>query len=337
MVKDKVVLGLIGCGEFARCMHVPILMKSNKYEIRGVADIFQKSADTMKELTGAAYAVTDVDELLKDEEIDAVLITTRHDSHAELSIKAARAGKHILCEKPMGLSLEECRQVVEAVRAAGVKYTVGYNRGLAPMITMARDMLQNEKGKKMIYHRIQAPFPEDSWTHDPKVGGGRFVGEGCHIFDLLCELIDARPVSVYAAGGIFLDSTKVHIPDSAVVVITFEDGSVGTTLINSAGCPDFPKEATEIYCDNKAIFINDFNHMESYGFQGHKKITMDFDSTDKGHAIELEMFANAILYDKEVPNSLQKAVRAAAISYLVNESIEKKTVLEIKQEDFAND
>lgn len=333
MAKNKVVLGLIGCGEFARCMHVPILMKSDKYEIRGVADVFQKPADAMKELTGAAYAVTDVDELLADKEIDAVLITTRHDSHAELCIKAAKAGKHILCEKPMGLSLEECRQVTEAVKAAGVKYTVGYNRGLAPMITNAKDLLKNEKCKKMIYHRIQAPFPEDSWTHDPKVGGGRFVGEGCHIFDLLCELIEARPVSIYASGGTFLDSTKVHIPDSATVVITFEDGSVGTTLINSAGCPDFPKEATEIYCDNKAIFINDFKHIESYGFNGHKKITTDFDSTDKGHAIELDMFADAVLGDKEAPNNLKKAVRAAAISYLINESIEKKAVIEINQKD----
>lgn len=335
MKKNQVTLGLIGCGEFAKLMHVPILKKNDKYIIYGVADVFETAAKEMKDLTGAAYAVTDVDKLLKDPEIDAVLITTRHDSHAQLCVKAANAGKHILCEKPMGLSLEECRMVTDAVKAAGVQYTVGYNRGLAPMITRARKMLDSTKGKKMIYHRIQAPFPENSWTHDPKVGGGRFVGEGCHIFDLLCELINSPPVSVYASGGTFLDEEKVHIPDSAAITITFADGSVGTTIINSAGCPDFPKEATEIYCDNKAIFINDFKHMESYGFEGQKRLTMDFDQTDKGHQIELNLFADGVLRGTEVPNGLKKAARAAAISYLINESIEKKAVIKINEEDYT--
>lgn len=335
MSEKKVRLGLIGCGSFAKAMHVPLLKANPKYEIRGVTDIFEKAAEEMKECTGAAYAVTNVDELLADEEIDAVLITTRHDSHAELTIKAAKAGKHIICEKPMALSLEECRQIAEAVKAAGVKYTVGYNRGLAPMITEAKNMLKESDRKKMIYHRIQARFSEKHWTHDPKVGGGRFVGEGCHIFDLLCELVDARPVSVYAAGGTFLDETLVHIPDSAVVTITFEDGSVGTTIINSAGCNAFSKEATEIYCNNKAIYINDFKHMESYGFAGQPKKTIDIDQSDKGHAIELDMFADAVLNNTEAPNGLKRAMRAALISYLVNDSIQKKEAIEIKEEDYS--
>ncbi|NSW91011.1 MAG: Gfo/Idh/MocA family oxidoreductase [Firmicutes bacterium] len=328
-------VGLIGCGGFAKGMHIPILKKNPKYTIHAAMDVIENAAKEVAEDTGAAYWTTNVDKLLSDREIDVVFITTRHDSHAELSVKAANAGKHIMCEKPMGLNRNECRAVVEAVKKNNVKYTIGYNRGMAPMVTKARDLLKDFPGKKkMIYHRIQAPFPESHWTHVAEIGGGRFVGEGCHVFDLLCEIVQAQPVTVYASGGTFLDPEKVKIPDSGIVTITFADGSVGTTLINSAGCPDFPKEATEIYCDGKAIFINDFTKMEYYGFEGHKRTYLEFDKVDKGHAIELDMLADAILNDTESPNGLVKAARAAVISYMVNESIETGAPITIKESDY---
>jgi polar amino acid transport system substrate-binding protein len=202
------------------------------------------------------------------------------------------------------------------------------------MITKARDLLKGMSGKKMIYHRIQAPFPESHWTHIAEIGGGRFVGEGCHIFDLLCEIVQSQPVTIYASGGTFLNPDKVKIPDSGIVTITFADGSVVTTLINSAGCPDFPKEATEIYCDGKAIFINDFTKMEYYGFEGHKKTIVEFDKVDKGHAIELDQLADAIINDTESPNGLVKAARAAIISYKVNESIRTGAPVSISESDY---
>jgi polar amino acid transport system substrate-binding protein len=234
----------------------------------------------------------------------------------------------------MALNAQEVKAIVEAVKKNGVKYTVGYNRGMAPMITKARDLLKDTTGKKMIYHRIQAPFPETHWTHIAEIGGGRFVGEGCHIFDLLCEIIQQPPVLIYASGGTYLNSEKVKIPDSGIVTITFADGSIATTLINSAGCPDFPKEATEIYCDGKAIFINDFTKMEYYGFEGHKKTIVEFDKVDKGHAIELDKLADAILNDTDSPNGLVKAARAAIISYKVLESIKTGLPVAINESDY---
>lgn len=330
-----VKVGLIGCGSFAMGMHVPNLMKNPKYKIQATMDLNEEVARKAQEKTGAAYFTTDVNRLLQDSEIDAVFITTRHDSHASLSVQAAEAGKHVFCEKPMGLNREECRRVAEAVKANGVKYTIGYNRGMAPLVTNARELLREVSGKKLIYHRLQAPFPAQHWTHDPLVGGGRFIGEGCHIFDLLCELVEAPPVSVYAAGGTFLDPEKVSIPDSGIVTITFADGSVGTTLISSAGCPDFPKEATEIYCDHRAIYIVDFCRMEYYGFRGQKKVSMEFAAVDKGQAVEIDLFADAILKDTAPPNDLTKAARAAVISFKVNESIATGAPVSIEEEEYC--
>ena len=330
----KLNAGFIGCGGFARGIHIPNIKKHPAYNIRAAMDISEEAAKTVANDTGAAYYTTDVNKLLSDKEIDVVVISTRHDSHAELSALAAKAGKHVLCEKPMALSREECRLVALAVKENNVKYCVGYNRGLAPMVTKARDLLAGQPEKKMIYHRIQAPFPEDSWTHIPEVGGGRFVGQGCHIFDLICELVASPPVTVYASGGTFLDPGKVKIPDSGIVTITFADGSVGTTLISSAGCPSFPKEATEIYCAGKAIFINDFKHMEYYGYEGHQKIEISFGSVDKGHAIELELFTDSILNGTAPPNGIVNAARAAVISYMVNESIASGQPVSIAESDY---
>jgi predicted dehydrogenase len=267
--------------------------------------------------------------------VDVVFIMTRHDSHAELSVKAAEAGKHVLCEKPMGMNREQCRAVAEAVRKSGVKYTVGYNRGMAPLVTRAGDLLAGMTEKKLIYHRIQAPFPAHTWTHDPVQGGGRFVGEGCHIFDLLCELVRAEPVSVYAAGGVFLDPAQVTIPDSGLVTIAFADGSAGTTLIASAGCAEFPKEATEIYCGGKAIHILDFKLMQHFGFEGAGERTIELDARDKGHTAEIDQLADAIANDTEPPNGPVKASRAAVISFMAYESLARGARLPLSRSDYV--
>ena len=326
----KLKTGLIGCGGFMRGMHVPNLKTSPYYTVHATCDLNEKAAESLCTELGAVYHTTDIEKLLKDPEIDVVVISTRHDTHAELSVKAAEAGKHILCEKPMGLNIEECRKVAAAVKKNNVKYTVGYNRGMAPLVTKASNLLKDTKGKRMIYHRIQALFPADVWTHDPAVGGGRFVGEGCHIFDLICELVPSVPVSVYASGGTFLDPAKVKIPDSGIITITFKDGSVGTTLINSFGNPDFPKEVTEIYCEGTVIYINDFKEMDCYGFDVNGKTSTTLKQQDKGHKIEIEKLALAILENGEPPNGIKNAIRAALISYLVNESIATGKPVEIK-------
>ncbi len=330
----KLNVGVIGCGQFVRGMHIPNLLGNPSYSIHATMDVVEDPARKTAEETKASYWTTDVDKILADKEINVVFITTRHDSHAALSVKAAAAGKHILCEKPMGLDADECRAVVDAVRRHKVKYTVGYNRGLAPLVLKARGLLADLTDKKLVYHRMQAPFPADIWTHDPKVGGGRFVGEGCHSFDLMCEMIKAPPVSVYAAGGTFLDPAKVKVPDSAVVTVSFADGSVGTTLIASAGCAAFPKESIEVYCAGKAIWINDFKEMEYCGFEGQERIRLAFDKVDKGQATEIGLLADAILNDTEPPNGVVNAARAALISYKVAESIASGMPIPISQSEY---
>ena len=226
--------GIIGCGAFARDVHLPNILKNKKYRVAGTADMNEDAAEALKDAAGADYHTKEIDRILDDEQIDVVFITTRHDSHAELSIKSAEKGKHILCEKPMGLNYEECRRVSEAVRKNKVKYTIGYNRGLAPMVMKAKELLAESSDKIMASHRMQNPMPAGHWLLDPKIGGGRITGEGCHVIDMLCEIIESPPVRVYASGGRFLkDSLDPH--DSAQILISFRDGSSASARLMSSG------------------------------------------------------------------------------------------------------
>ncbi|NLG52185.1 MAG: Gfo/Idh/MocA family oxidoreductase [Chloroflexi bacterium] len=331
---DQVRLGIIGCGGFARNVHVPNILLNNKLCVVAACDLNLQHAEAVQAQTGARYATTEPGRIFADDQVDAVLIATRHDSHAVLSVQAAEAGKHILCEKPMGLNMAECRRVAEAVQRAGVVYTVGYNRGLSPLVVKAKELMAGSLAKKMIYHRIQAPFPESHWTHVPEIGGGRFVGEGCHIFDLFCELVGAPPTSVYAAGGTFLDPERVKIPDSAIVTLTFADGSVATTLIASDGCAEFPKEATEIYWDGKAVYISDFREMSYHGVIADGEGRIALKATDKGHRREIDLFADAILRGTPSPNGLENALRAALISFLVGDSLATGQAMAINAADY---
>lgn len=332
-MKKEIGTGVIGCGSFANNIHIPNLLKNPKYRIIGVSDVEPGAAETTRGIAGADYSATDPEKIFRDHRIDAVFITTRHDSHAELSIKAAESKKHILCEKPMGLDYDECRLVKKAVLESGVKYSVGYNRGLAPMAVKAKKLLEDRSGKILAFHRMQNALPPKSWLLSTKTGGGRITGEGCHIFDMLCEIIQAPPAKVYASGGSFLDGSEDPM-DSACITITFADGSVGTALLMSSGSNFFPKEATEIYSGGRAIYINDFKEMEYCGFEGRRNIKLVFDSQDKGHAAEIDLFADSILNDSPPPNGLQNAARAAFIGFKARESINSGKPADISEDEY---
>ncbi len=329
----KVGLGIIGCGNFAR-FQMNNIVADGGYDVRIASDVVGEKQEKFKQDFNIPQAVTDYRIVLDQHDVDAVLITTEHDSHAELCVAAANAGKHILCEKPMALNLEQVKMIAEAVRRNKVKYTVGYNRAISPIVSEALEKISPLNGKTMIYHRIQALFSAEHWTHIPEVGGGRFVGEGCHIFDLFCRMIDSEPVCVYASGGTFLDESKVKIPDSAVVTLTFADGSVATTLIHSNGCGAFPKEMTEIYRDGKVVQIVDFSAISFYGFESGRTVTEKLAVQDKGHKREVELFRQAILEDKPAPNGIQVAAKAALISYLVVDSIRTGQPMRINATDW---
>ena len=328
---DKINVSVIGCGLFASFMHLPNIAANDKFKLYCACDIDEEKAQAQAEKYDMAYFTADYEKVLQDPDVDLVVITTRHDGHAQLAIEAAKAKKHILCEKPMALNIEDCRAIMKAIKENGVKYTVGYNRGLAPCISNARKIIKEKNKPVVVYHRM-ANFIKDHWLMEGKIGGGRVVGEGCHVLDLLCAVTGSEPVRVYAEGGIFSGDDPKAVPDTQVVTIGFKDGSIASMVLSSVGNIFAPKESTEIYCDQTTILITDF--IETRIWDGDATLhTITPPEQDKGQTIEIDLLADAIIIDTEPPNGPENACRAALMSYKVLEAIQTGKVQQIEKSE----
>jgi predicted dehydrogenase len=279
-LKSPISVALVGAGSFAKAMHAPNL-KALGVRVPVVVSGSGVSARQVAELLGAEKATTDFDSVLADSAVGAVLISTRHNLHAAQVIAAAKAGKHIFVEKPLGLTGGECRAAVEAVEAAGVLCAVGFNRRFSPFAVVVKEALKSVAGPKQILCRVNAgPLPKSHWLLDPSEGGGRLIGEGCHFFDLMAWLVGSAPESVAAQR--LGDSV-----DDASAVVRFADGSVGTLIYTGLGDPQYPKERIEIFAGGGVAVIDDFRAVEFSGLPGRNAKG----SQNKGHR---ELLANFV-------------------------------------------
>lgn len=246
-------LGIIGCGGRARFLMERLARLD--VQPQAYADLAADAARDALDRYGGAYATDDPQRLLQDDGIDAVLIATRHDSHAPLATAAAAAGKHLLLEKPLALRLDECAQITEVVERAGVTCLLGHKLRHAPLFrrlcaAMPAPLLS-------AVHVLDRRWPDGGWVLDPVQGGGNVFSQGCHGADLLLRLhAHARPLRV-AAGGGALTHPGAPVPDVLACVVTFDDGAVGTLLAGDAGEPPHSKFYVQAVDGRRAAVLRD--------------------------------------------------------------------------------
>ena len=278
-------LAVIGAGTFARTVLLPQL--EGAADIRTIVTATGASARATAARFGSASASTDVETAIADPDVDAVMIATRHDSHADLVCRALRAGKHVFVEKPLTIEHGELDAVAEALADAAGTLTVGFNRRYAPLAVRLRGALGGS-GPLMAHYRVNAGrLPHDHWTRDPLVGGGRIVGEVCHFVDFLAFLCGAPPSGVTAAA---VSGASEPRDDCIAATLTFPDGSVGTIHYSALGDAALPKERVEVLSESGAGVLDDFRRLELYR-QGKREETKG--RRDKGHAAEIQAFLEA--------------------------------------------
>lgn len=297
-------VAFIGFGNYAKSMLLPAVRKAGGVSLRTVVTATGLSAHAGAEKHGFARAATDAEEAFGDPDVAMVFIATRHDSHAELAIRALEAGKHVFVEKPLALTGEELSAVIAAAEAAPGLLTVGFNRRFAPMIVEAREALSARTGPLAMTYRINAgPIPRDNWVHGAQ-GGGRIVGEVCHFVDTLAALTGGLPVAVEAAGPLGLE-------DSVAAVLRFSDGSVGTILYSSVGDPAVPKERIEIFGSGIVVEIDDFSAIAiSRGGRTKRRKA----AQDKGQAALVRAFLDSVRDGGEPPIPLGALERVSAVT-----------------------
>lgn len=278
-------IGLIGAGRFARSTLIPHLQRNS--EIVAIANATGPSAKSVAGRIGASLATTEVDELLHAEGLDAVVIATRHDTHADYVIRALTAGKHVFVEKPLALNEEELGGVERAAAASEGILMVGFNRRFAPMTVRLRDELAGHGPLVMTYRVSAGRLPAAHWTHDPGVGGGRIVGEMCHFVDLVSFLAGAPPVEVAAAAT---SGSSEPREDNVATVVQLADGSVATIVYTALGDPSLGKERVEVMGELGTGVLDDFRQLTLYrgGSPRSKR-----GKRDKGHAAEIDAFVAA--------------------------------------------
>lgn len=317
----KVSLAIVGAGSFARATHLPNLRTlSDRYRVHAIMDRAGLNASEVTRYAGANYATTDYQQILKDSDVDAVLITTRHDLHAPMAMQALEAGKHVLVEKPLAVDAAELATVRTWCEGRGAKAPVlltGFNRRFSRYARRIHELVEGRSNPMIVNYRMNAGYiPLDHWVHT-KEGAGRNVGEACHIYDLFTYLTGSRVTSV-SAKAVKPASAHYSHQDNFVATMTFGDGSVANLVYTALGSITYPKERMEIFVDGKVLVLDDFRKLEVHGMRAGGIETKQM---DKGHREELEAFAGAITNGGEWPNALWQQCQAMEIAFEVERQL----------------
>lgn len=314
---ERLGIGVVGAGNFAQSMLLPHLKNHPQVCLVRVANRTPLAARDAAERFGFGEAVSAPEEVFNDPAVHAVLIATRHNSHAALAIQALQAGKAIHLEKPLALSPLALEEVAaEYQRQPNPFLMVGFNRRFAPLVQeMARFFAERREPAAMLY-RVNAGFlPLDHWTQDPEVGGGRVIGEGCHFLDLMQFFARSRPCQVMSMA---LPNQGKYHDDNVSISVTFEDGSVGTLLYVANGDKSLPKEYLEISSEGKSAVLTDYRHLAL--MSGGRVRTLK-SGQDKGHRAEMLAWVEALRMARQEPVPFPEAVWSTQMTFAAVQSL----------------
>ncbi len=310
------VLGVVGAGNFAKSVLLPALKRMGSVQLHTLATQRGATAEHGIETFGFGRATTDVGDVLASEAINAVLISTRHDSHAELTSRALNAGMNVLVEKPLALTWEGLNGVI-AARAGNEAafFQVGFNRRFAPAAVRLQGALAAKTGPKVVSIRVNAgAIDADHWVHAPDEGGGRLLGEACHFIDLARFLIGAPIVSVQADAAQVIDGAC----DDAVIAVRFGDGSLATVLYTALGDGSASKERIEAHAGGASYIVDDFRSFEVVG----DNTTPAWKGTqDKGFVGALTAFTAAVANGTAAPIDEAELIETSAATLAVMDSL----------------
>ena len=300
-------LSFVGAGNYAGAVLIPAF-KATGAKLQQIASAGGASSVHLGRKFGFAQATTDTPALLADPHTGIVVISTRHDSHADMVLAALAAGKHVFVEKPLALTEQELTRIEAAAQAApGQLLMVGFNRRFAPQVQRMQQLLAATPGPKALVMTVNAgAIPANHWTQDRDVGGGRLVGEGCHFIDLLRHLA-AAPIQAYQA--VAMDTPT---RDSFTLSLRFADGSVGTIVYLANGSKAFPKERLEVFAGGRVLQLDNFRKLVGFGWPGFSK--MNLWRQDKGQAACAKAFVDAVGKGAASPIPLPELLEVARVS-----------------------
>ncbi len=311
------VVGVIGAGNYAGRVLLPAFRRAGArlhtlVAAGGVSSAYQGDKH------GFEFASTDPAAVLQHPDIAAVVIATRHDTHADYVCRALAAGKHVFVEKPLAITVVGLDEIERALATrtrrgeAQLLLMVGFNRRFAPHVLRIRELLAVVAEPKAFVMTVNAgAIPSAHWTQDAAAGGGRIVGEACHFIDLLRHLARA-PIVRHHVSAIISDQQPV---DRATITLDFGDGSIGTIHYLSNGHRSVPKERLEVFVAGRVLQLDNFRSLRAYGWPGFTR--MNLWRQDKGHDACAKAFIDALTSGQPAPIPLDEVLEVARVSLAV--------------------
>ncbi len=311
-------LGFVGSGNYATAVLMPAF-KEVGVRLKTVASSGGVSGLHAGRKFGFEATTTDTAAVFADAQVNAVVVTTRHDGHAGFVMQALAAGKHVFVEKPLCLTLGELEAIQEAMDRHDAAIhapmvMVGFNRRFAPQVQKISALLKGVTGPKSFVMTVNAgAIPAEHWTQDLDVGGGRIIGEACHFIDLLRFLAGASIASHQ------LTRMESRTGDSVSIGLKFEDGSIGTVHYLANGSKAFPKERLEVFAAGRVLQLDNFRKLRGFGWPGFSK--MNLWRQDKGQKSCAAAFVKAISDGGPAPIPFDEIVEVARVTIEVANAV----------------
>lgn len=324
---DRNGIAFIGAGNFAQATLLPRFAKLADWRLDTVVTTSGASARTVADRFGFARAGTNADDALARGEIGAVVIATRHDSHARLAGAALRAGHAVFVEKPLAISIAGLRTVLTAARESGnARLLVGFNRRFSAHARQIRAHFPT--GVQAMSYRVNAgPLPAVHWTRQRDEGGGRLIGEGCHFVDLMVSLADALVTDVHAVAVPVADGATA---DTLQVNLRFAGGAVGHLLYVASGDPALPKERLEVFGHGRSAVLDNFQRLELWA-AGRRRQTGGGVAVDKGFDGEVEGFGRAARAGGPMPIPFDQLINVTAAMLAAERSLAEGRVVPVNE------
>ncbi len=320
----KVRLAIIGAGSFVRDVHLPNLVKlKDQVKISAIANKKGASSLEIAKDYGADFVSTSLDDIIASKDIDAVLIGTRHDTHSEIVLKCLEAGKHVFVEKPLAIQWDALNKIKEYYDNIKGDQKVpllltGFNRRFSPYIEKIKRLTEKRNSPIVMNYQINTKCLNKEHWQRSKEGGGRNLGEACHIYDVFTFLAGAE-VEKISALSIGNNDEIFGRNENFSATISFKDGSIGNLTYTSLGSRAYPKEIFHVFCDQSVFYLNNYRNLEIFGPLEEKYST---DVTEKGHFKELETFFLAIQSAFDWPIPLWQQIQASSIALHIEELLE---------------
>ena len=318
---DRINYALVGAGAFGTGMLVPQMRKrADRYFLRGVVSRTGTQGSNFARDNQVEILTSDLDAVLKDPEFQLVVIATRHHEHADQVVRSLAAGKHVFVEKPLAISWDELERVVGAYSSLVDRplLMVGFNRRFSPALQTLKERIAGRRSPLMIQYRLNAGYiPLDHWVHGAQ-GGGRNVGEACHMYDVFRFLAGAPARSIDAAA---IDPRDLPYArsDNFAATITYDDGTVASLVYTALGPQGgLGKEHITVFCDGEAFVVDDFRKLTK---ASDGSVLWQSGEPDKGHFEELSRLGDAIATGGVAPIPFEEIVETSAVALSIEDLI----------------